>query len=266
MGAMHSVGVLTIGNTGVGKSFLLNAIAGSAVFQAARRVRAVTVKTTSHTVVVGDKAYKLFDIPGLIEMGNEQKIDSNKAAIDTAFSQCAEQIVLVVMGHLNLRPQAQDLATFLAVRRAYELHHRSIIFVVNQIRADETAKDKVDFISMLKESLGDACPDALRVVFCPDIGRNVHFGGAAAQKIRRQLLNAVDTSVAHAHHKQHSIELQHAESEKLRRRLRQLEEEKQRELSQRKEMEAREASVSPAGCTLYNIKALVASHDRIFPL
>ena len=251
MDATQSVGLLTIGNTGVGKSFLLNAIVGSAVFQAARRVRAVTVQTASHTVVVDDKAYKLFDIPGLIEMGNEQKIESNKAAIDTAFSQCAEQIVLVVMGHLNLRPQAQDLATFFAVQRAYDLHQRSIIFVVNQIRADETARDKVDFITMLKESLGDACPDTLRVVFCPDIGRNVHFGGAAAQAIRRQLLGAVGTSVAHTHTKKYTIELQHTELEKLRRRLRQVEEERQKELDQRREDEARvEASVGTAHCTL----------------
>ena len=222
------IGLLTIGNTGVGKSFLQDAIAGSAVFQVARRVRAVTVKTTSHTVVVEGKAYKLFDIPGLIEMGNEQKIDSNKAAIDTAFSQCAEQIVLVVMGHFNLRPQAQDLATFLAVRRAYDLHQRSVIFVVNQIRADDEEEDKNDFIEKLRETLKEenACPDDMRVVFCVDIGRNADFSGPAAQAIRRQLLDAVDASVAHAHTKKQDIVLHHAELEKLRKKLEELEAQK----------------------------------------
>ena len=219
------IGLLTIGNVGVGKSFLQDTIAGRAVFQTARRVRAVTAETTSHTVVVDGKAYKLFDIPGLIEMGNEQKIESNKTAIDTAFSQCSQQIVLVVMGHLNLRPQAQDVATFLAVRRAYELHQRSVIFVVNQIRADDEDEDKADFTDKLRETLkeAEACPDDLRVVFCIDIGRNADFAGPAAQTIRRQLLDAVAASVAHAHTKKHAIELRHAELEQLRKKLEELE-------------------------------------------
>ena len=246
MGSINTVGLLTIGNVGVGKSFLLDAIAGRAVFRTARRVRAVTARTTSHTVVVGDKTYTLFDIPGLIEMGNEQKIESNKAAVSKAFSQCAEQIVLVVMGHLNLRPQAQDLATFLAVRRAYDLHQRSIIFVVNQISTDDGKREKADFTASLKESLNavGVCPDDLRVVFCIDIGRNVDFAGPAAQAIRRQLLGAATASVAHTHTKKRAIELRHAEMEMLRRRLEQVEEEKKRELDQRRELDEREASVS----------------------
>ena len=114
MGSITTVGLLTIGNVGVGKSFLFDTIAGSTVFRTARRVRAATAEITSHTVAVNAKTFKLFDIPGLIEMGNEEKIERNKAAIDTAFSDCTQHIVLVVMGHLNLRPQARDLAAFLA--------------------------------------------------------------------------------------------------------------------------------------------------------
>ena len=221
--AADSIGLLAIGNTGVGKSFLQNAIAGSAVFRTARRVRAVTAETTSHTVVAEGKTYKLFDIPGLIEMGNEEKIEDNKKAIESAFKQCSHQIVLVVMAHLNLRPQAQDLATFLAVQRAYDLNQRSVIFVVNQVRADEEQQDKDDFTARLKESLGEACPQDLRVVFCVDIGRSADFAGPAAQEIKRQLLEAAAASEAHAHSKKREIELRHAELEALRKKLEELE-------------------------------------------
>ena len=246
MGSINTVGLLTIGNVGVGKSFLLDAIAGRAVFRTARRVRAVTAQTTSHTVVVGDKTYTLFDIPGLIEMGNEQKIDSNKRAIDTAFNQSCQQIVLMVMSHLNLRLQQQDLTTFQAVHHAYALHQRSVIFVVNQIRRDDTQEEKVALTAQLRLSLGDACPEDLRVVFIPDIGRNVNFAGPAAQAIRRHLLDAVAASVAHTHTKKHELELRHAETECLRRRLEELERERQRELEERQEQERQEAEVNTA--------------------
>ncbi len=83
-----SIGLILLGNSGAGKSFLLNTLIGRDRF--ASRVSAVSVTrdvgvTTEDFDVDGEAvAVRLLDIPGLIEASQEQ-INMNKAKIYKAF-------------------------------------------------------------------------------------------------------------------------------------------------------------------------------------
>lgn len=89
-----ATGVLTIGNSGVGKSLLDNIILGREAFVHDMCPGSVTSRTEEAIVNTGVPewgAVKVFNIPGLIE-ADPAKIARNKTELNRAFESCDQQV------------------------------------------------------------------------------------------------------------------------------------------------------------------------------
>ena len=60
-------GIIILGNTGVGKSFIGNILLGKDEFAYELSAAAVTTKTESKDIQFEGETYSIFNIPGLIE-------------------------------------------------------------------------------------------------------------------------------------------------------------------------------------------------------
>jgi DNA replication protein DnaC len=69
MGASDSnqFGLIILGNSGVGKSFLANILLDKDVFKHEFSARSVTHRTEFQEIRIEDHRYAIFNIPGLIE-------------------------------------------------------------------------------------------------------------------------------------------------------------------------------------------------------
>ena len=100
----NQFGLIILGNSGVGKSFLANILLGREAFKHEFAARSVTHLTEYQEITVDDRDFAIFNIPGLIEadqvIKNEEtsysmylflflfqnRVDMNKSEIDCAFA------------------------------------------------------------------------------------------------------------------------------------------------------------------------------------
>ena len=80
------VGLILLGNTGVGKSFLANVLLGENAFEHRCDTASVTHVTRSKRAQFYGRIYEVFDVPGLIEY-DQEALDRNKSEIQKAFDQ-----------------------------------------------------------------------------------------------------------------------------------------------------------------------------------
>jgi hypothetical protein len=148
-------GLIIIGNSGVGKSFLANIIIDKPHFKHDFSARSVTHRTESIMCMVGDKYYTIYNIPGLIE-GDEERIALNKQEINRAFEEQQENslIIIYVFGHQNGRIRNEDIITFRAIHNAYPFCSDSLITIINGLPSDRPSTYNEDTQAMLIDLLG----------------------------------------------------------------------------------------------------------------
>jgi adenylate kinase family enzyme len=128
-------GLILLGNSGVGKSFLANRLLNDdEAFESKFSARSVTRHTEwkDMTTAIGKYIYSVANIPGLVE-ANQKLIDENRHEIMKAFEQCPFAIVLFVFGHKNGRIPDEDLVAFMRINDAYEFTLESLLLIVNGI-------------------------------------------------------------------------------------------------------------------------------------
>jgi adenylate kinase family enzyme len=135
MASVLKPGLILLGNSGVGKSFLANRLLDDdEAFESGFSARSVTRQTEwkDMTTAIGKHIYSVANIPGLVE-ANQKLIDENRREIMKAFDQCPFAIVLFVFGHRNGRIPDEDLVTFMRINDAYEFPLESLLLIVNGI-------------------------------------------------------------------------------------------------------------------------------------
>jgi predicted GTPase len=128
-------GLIILGNSGVGKSFLANILVGHEAFAHAFSSSSVTHETECASAKIDHSTITIFNIPGLIE-SEQERIDSNKKEIDKAFAQRPISMVIFMFGHQNGRIRDEDVATFNAINTAYPFQPESLVIVVNGLSSD----------------------------------------------------------------------------------------------------------------------------------
>ncbi|CAF1619050.1 unnamed protein product, partial [Didymodactylos carnosus] len=200
-GAQTSYGLIILGNSGTGKSFLANLFMNKDSFVHKPSPNAVTKETEFVEFVFEGATYLIFNIPGLVESSQEQ-IDVNKREIDAAFGKCPNAIVCYVFGNQNGRIRNEDIIAFDALNDAYPFAAKSLVFVVNGIPSDRDQNYEGEVITLLRKELKMKTFE--NITFLETIDKS---SSAAKSQLRNKLLQAVVTSTPKVHHKEHDIEL-----------------------------------------------------------
>ena len=203
------VALITLGNSGVGKSFIDNIIVGEVIFDHKFSGTSVTRKTeVAVTIVPPHTSLAVYNIPGLVEL-QMQNFDENKAEIDRAFQGKSAQIILFIFGiGQGGRITLEDYTTYVALNDAYEFNQYSMIFLLNKIKKfdsdSECAEYKAEVIVNLRTLLkwGDK---KMTVLFAEDFGNDYQTVKVLAFK--DDILKAISSVVPHKHTRVREVEL-----------------------------------------------------------
>lgn len=146
-------GIITLGNSGVGKSFLCNLMLGEERFTHEFSPCSVTSQTESVTMPFGKFQPIIFNVPGLIE-ADQERIETNKNEIKTAFETKPWSIVLFVFGTQQGRIRDEDVVAFKALHQAYTFNQDALLLVINGLPKERPARYDADAMFQLQRVLG----------------------------------------------------------------------------------------------------------------
>ncbi|CAF1210976.1 unnamed protein product [Adineta ricciae] len=133
-------GLILLGNTGVGKSFIGNVVLGRDVFEHECSSSSVTHETEFEDYTIGNGSFAVFNIPGLIE-AEQAAVDRNKIEIYKAFQQRPNSVVAFVFsGGSGGRIRDEDIVAFKAINDVYHFDSESLLFIINDLPNDRSSK------------------------------------------------------------------------------------------------------------------------------
>jgi len=159
-------GLIILGNSGAGKSYICNMLIGYERFETDFRREAVTTTVEYHRIDTGSCDLLIYNIPGLIA-SHQEAIDRNKREIRKAFEQSPISVVMFVWTQVNGQPQPDDIIAFKALKEAYKFPSNSFMFVLNNIPSKRPATYEGRFFALLKKML-NPIPISLEDMFCLD--------------------------------------------------------------------------------------------------
>ena len=138
--SVSKYGLILLGNTGVGKSFIGNVVLGRDVFEHDCSASSVTHETEFEDFTVGNGSFAVFNIPGLIE-AEQEAVDRNKIEIYKAFQQRPNSVVAFVFnGGSGGRIRDEDVVAFKAVNDVYHFDSESLLLIINDLPNDRSPK------------------------------------------------------------------------------------------------------------------------------
>ncbi|CAF4654371.1 unnamed protein product, partial [Rotaria socialis] len=195
-------GLIILGNSGSGKSYICNMIIGYERFETDHRREAVTTTVESHRINAGPSDLLIYNVPGLIE-SHQEEIDRNKREIVKAFEQSPMSVVIFLWTPVNGRPQPDDIIAFKALKEAYKFPSKSLIFVLNNIPSQRPPTYEARFFALLTKML-NPMPISLEDMFCLDTlnsedndefsitrGRLIHFIAEHHEKEQKLQANII---------------------------------------------------------------------------
>ena len=196
-------GLIILGNSGVGKSYLANRFLQQESFVHQTSATAVTTLTEFIEYTSGNTTYMIFNIPGLVE-ADQEKIETNKREIGKAFEQCPNAVVIYVFGTQKGRIRNEDVIAFNALNDAYPFDKKSLVLVVNGIpRQNRASNYEGETIVLLQKMLQTELPK--NICFLDDIDVN---NAQEEKQLRQKLIQTVMGAVPKVHEKQHDIQLE----------------------------------------------------------
>lgn len=155
-GTSSEYGLILVGNSGVGKSYLANLLANENCFENEFSARSVTHQIESIVCRLSNQSYRIYNIPGLIE-GDQTRSRINREEIQRAFNQEKHHpiVIVYVFGHQNGRIRREDVDTFEVMNKSYQFSYNSLLIIVNGLPVnrpkkynEETAQALSDFLGM----------------------------------------------------------------------------------------------------------------------
>jgi predicted GTPase len=200
-GGASTLGLILLGNTGVGKSFIGNILLGRDAFEHECSSSSVTHETEFQDYGVGKTSYAIFNIPGLIE-DDQEAVDRNKTEIYKAFQQRPNAVVAFVFtGGSGGRIRDEDLVAFRAINAVYQFQPESLLLIVNDLPPRRPDKYEGETSVKLERLLN--IPH-VKVCFLNRIDTN---SSEEREQLRIKLIDAIIHCTPHLHEKHGDIEL-----------------------------------------------------------
>lgn len=194
-------GLILLGNTGVGKSFIGNILLGRDFFEHECSSSSVTHATESEDYAVGEASYAIFNIPGLIE-DDQAAVDRNKTEIYKAFQQRPNSVVgFVFTGGAGGRIRDEDIVAFKAINAVYEFQPESLLLIVNDLPPRRPPKYEGETSIKLERLLH--IPH-VQVCFLDRINNR---DSKEREQLRIKLMDAIIQFTPHVHEKHGDIQL-----------------------------------------------------------
>ena len=145
--AARIIKVLPLGNSGVGKSFLCNALVGADVFEHKCQTNSCTDKNTFLFFNMNGQYFLICNIPGLIE-AKSANIERNKKAIKDAFEFLpdAPTVAVFVVSQIHGRPLPQDHQAIRSTCAYIEIGTEAMAMLVNGVDFDELDESPADTV------------------------------------------------------------------------------------------------------------------------
>jgi hypothetical protein len=221
----RQLGIIILGNTGVGKSFLANILLGQEAFVHEAAPRAVTTETEFQEIEMGNETYAVFNIPGLIE-ADQKRMDMNKIEIDKAFRERPTSLIVYVFGAQGGRIRDEDVVAFNALNKAYPFKLESLVIVVNGVPKDRPKNYEGEVTVLLEKLIKVSCK-----TLCV-LGTINKSNPDQRQELKNKLLQVIVERTPQFHKKEQEIELQRDEVRKAKEQIKAL----QADFQQNKEM------------------------------
>jgi GTPase SAR1 family protein len=194
-------GLIILGNSGVGKSFLANIILGKQYFKHESSARSVTHRTESIICTLDNRQFRIYNIPGLIE-GNRKRIALNRRRISRVFEEQKDNplVIIYVFGHQNGRIRNEDITTFRSIHNSYRFCSDSLITIINGLPPDRPTTYKEDTQTTLIDLLG---MKPGHICFVDRLNSNeVHH-----EKVRKFLIDTILSVQPRIHTKTNNVNL-----------------------------------------------------------
>jgi hypothetical protein len=208
-------GLIILGNSGVGKSFLANILLESETFSHKFAPGAVTTKTEQAETSFGEHTFAIFNIPGLIE-ADQTQIDRNKEEIDKAFLQQPNSLILFVFGEQGGRIRNEDVVAFQAINKAYQFKMESLVIIFNNLPKDRDSDYEGAVITCLRDTLK---LNFDKICFLDRINKS---SSTEREGLRKTILGTIVKLKPKVHRKQQEIELQISMVKQLKEHIKQL--------------------------------------------
>jgi len=143
LSAMSSVvNFYLIGNTGVGKSMLLNCLIGEEYFESTWSPGSVTRDTTTKTITADNMQIKFWNLPGILE-GDAKKLQENVKHLKKALDSKEKSMVMFVLTLEGGRIGYDDTAAYNSLHHAYQFPEKSMCLLINKATLSDAKKDVV---------------------------------------------------------------------------------------------------------------------------
>ncbi|KAG0260646.1 hypothetical protein BGZ95_004387 [Linnemannia exigua] len=133
-----STSVVFIGNPGVGKSALLNALGGS--FESGMsEIGGLTKTVSSQYVVCNDRSLRLLDVPGIMESGGGNTISGNLKMLEDTLNNAGQAVLFFVITPRNGRVAPDDFAVMKTLLTNLK-ESPTVGVILTQVRPSQVSK------------------------------------------------------------------------------------------------------------------------------
>ncbi|CAF1549288.1 unnamed protein product [Didymodactylos carnosus] len=227
---MSECGLIILGNSGAGKSFIANILLNEESFVHECSSTSVTHETEYRDICFDGHCYSIFNIPGLVE-ADQARIELNKQEIYKAFQLRPLSVVLFVFnGGAGGRLKDEDIVAYEAINSAYNFGDASMVTYViidyDALPANRKADYDARTAITLQKLLNKTHP--IRVCFLNRI--NDLSDDNAKDKLRAQLASFLIQCSPHNYEKHGDISLRAEDIRMLKQAIKEMQDQFEKQL------------------------------------